>query len=272
LSNLTIRAIAGIIFTTLVISSALLGPYALGAVFFFFAIVGLVEFYQMVSKDSNEKPRVVFGYALGIALYIMIMFQAMDLLDSRSFWLLAPVFILLYIGELVHLDKRAVDHVSVTIMGLIYVVVPFAMINTLAFIHDEFEWEIPLGFFVILWGNDTAAYFTGRLLGRNKLYEKVSPNKTWEGLFGGVAFAVAGGWVLSKYFTALDTEQWMIVSAIIAVFANLGDLFESHLKRSYGVKDSGTIIPGHGGVLDRFDGLLLALPVVIFYLKFFNHS
>jgi phosphatidate cytidylyltransferase len=127
---------------------------------------------------------------------------------------------------------------------------------------------LPIGFFFILWANDTAAYFVGRFLGKNKLYEKVSPNKTWEGLFGGVAFAIFFGWLFAKYVDVLPSSQWMWIAAIIAVFGNLGDLFESHLKRSYGVKDSGKIIPGHGGVLDRFDGLLLALPLVIFYIKF----
>ena len=268
MNNLTVRTIAGFVFTTVVIGSALLGPWALGAVFFFFALVGLFEFYQMVSHDSQEKPRTVFGFALGIGLYVMLMFHAMDKLESVAFWLLVPVLVLLLVAELIHLDKRAVDHISVTVMGLFYVIIPFAMVNDLAFITGKFEWEIPLGFFIILWGNDTAAYITGKFLGRTKLYEKVSPNKTWEGLIGGIVAAIFGGYILSKYFVSLDAKHWMIVAAIIAVFANLGDLFESHLKRSYGVKDSGNIIPGHGGVLDRFDGLLLALPVVIFYLKF----
>jgi phosphatidate cytidylyltransferase len=267
-SNLTVRAIAGLIFGVLVIGSAFLGPYALGAVFFFFALVGLIEFYDMVSMDSAEKPRKMFGYILGLGLYIMIMFYAMEIIESWTFWLLAPIVILLYSAELVHLDKRAVDHVSTTVMGLIYVVVPFAMINLLAFSQGEFEPMLPIGFFFILWANDTAAYFVGRFLGRNKLYEKVSPNKTWEGLFGGIAFAIFFGWIFAKYVDVLPSSQWMWIAAIIAVFGNLGDLFESHLKRSYGVKDSGKIIPGHGGVLDRFDGLLLALPLVIFYLKF----
>lgn len=272
MSNLTKRAIAGFVFTITVIGSALLGPWALGALFFFFAMVGLHEFYQMVSHDSSEKPRTVFGFALGIGLYVMLMFYAMERFEGWLFWLLVPVIVLLLITELYHLDKRAVDHISVTVMGLFYVIIPFAMVNTLAFITGKFQWEIPLGFFIILWGNDTAAYFTGRFLGRHKLYERVSPNKTWEGLFGGVAIAIAGGYVLSKYFLSLEETEWMVVAAIIAVFANLGDLFESHLKRSYGVKDSGNIIPGHGGVLDRFDGLLIALPMVIFYLKFIHHS
>lgn len=271
MSNLFIRAIAGIVFSSLVIGSILLGPWALGALFFFFAMVGLIEFYQMVSIKSNDQPRTIFGFVLGVGLYVMVMFLAMDKIESWYFWLLAPIVILLYIAELIHLDKRAVDHVATTIMGLIYVVIPFSMINSLAFVQGEFNFELPLGFFIILWGNDTAAYFTGRLVGRTKLYEKVSPNKTWEGLIGGVSIAVAGGWVLSHYFDSLSATQWMIISAIIAIFGNLGDLFESHLKRSYGVKDSGNIIPGHGGVLDRFDGLLLALPIVIFYLKFFHH-
>lgn len=271
-SNLTIRAIAGLIFGVLVLGASLLGPVALGALFFFFALVGLIEFYDMVSIDVTGRPRKIFGYALGLGLYIMIMFYAMEIIESTWFWMLAPVVILLYSAELVHLDKRAVDHVGSTVMGLVYVVVPFGMINILAHIDGSFNYELPIGFFIILWANDSGAYFTGKFLGRNKLYEKVSPNKTWEGLFGGVALAVICGWMLAQYFDSIETKHWMWIAAIIAVFGNLGDLFESHLKRSYGVKDSGKIIPGHGGVLDRFDGLLLALPLVIFYLKFILKS
>lgn len=272
MSNLTVRAITGVIFAFLVIGASFLGPVALGALFFFFALAGLIEFYDMVSLDETGQPRKIFGYILGLGLYTMIMFYAMDMIESWWFWLLAPIVILLYCAELVHLDKRAVDHVASTVMGLIYVVVPFGMINLLAHADGTFNYELPVGFFVILWANDTGAYFSGRLLGRHKLYERVSPNKTWEGLFGGILFAVLCGWLLSRYFDALEPAQWMWIAAIIAVFGNLGDLFESHLKRSYGVKDSGKIIPGHGGVLDRFDGLLLALPLVIFYIKFILES
>lgn len=272
MNNLTIRAIAGSFFSAIVVGAAICGAWALGALFFFFAMVGLVEFYQMVSRDSAEKPRTPFGYILGVGLYVMVMFYAMDIIEAWAFWLLSPVVILLYSMELYHLDKRAVDHVATTVIGLIYVVVPFAMINELAFTNGKFEWELPIGFFIILWLNDTGAYFTGKFLGRTKLYEKVSPNKTWEGLVGGIVFAIAAGFLWSKYSLALDQTQWVTVAAIIAVFANIGDLFESHLKRSYGVKDSGTIIPGHGGVLDRFDGLLFALPLVIFYLNFIQRT
>jgi phosphatidate cytidylyltransferase len=145
------------------------------------------------------------------------------------------------------------------------------MINLLPVVSGYYEWSLPVGYFLILWANDTGAYFIGKKFGKNKLYQQVSPNKTWEGLIGGVLLAVAVAILISQYFTVTDMQHWIVVGLIVGVFGNLGDLFESHLKRNYHVKDSGSIIPGHGGVLDRFDGLLISLPVVIAYFKLFGH-
>ena len=138
----------------------------------------------------------------------------------------------------------------------------------LANVTGSFDYQAPLGFFVILWINDSGAYFSGRAFGKHKLYPAISPNKTWEGLIGGMLLSLIAGAVISHWFDSLSLSQWLVVSAIIAVLANVGDLFESHLKRIAGVKDSGQLIPGHGGSLDRFDGLLIALPVVYVYLHF----
>jgi phosphatidate cytidylyltransferase len=127
-----------------------------------------------------------------------------------------------------------------------------------------------MGFIILLWISDIGAYVTGKNLGRTKLFERVSPNKTWEGSVGALVFALATGFGISYLFDDVGRNDWMIISVIVLVFSTFGDLFESLLKRNLGIKDSGSLLPGHGGILDRFDGLFLAVPAVYFYLLLTN--
>jgi phosphatidate cytidylyltransferase len=267
LNNLVVRTIAGAIFSALVIGSAFLGAWALGAIFCFFSSVALLEFYTITSSSFDVKPKKIAGILTGILIYGLVLFYQMERLEAAWFWLISAIVSVILSLELVKLSQRSILNVAITFTGWIYVSVPFAFVNVLAFHTGRFNYELPLGFFLILWTNDTGAYLTGKFLGKTKLYPSVSPNKTIEGLLGGVALSILCGWGLSKIFFAIGTIDWMVISAIIALFANVGDLFESHLKRICAVKDSGSIMPGHGGMLDRFDGLLLALPVVVLYLK-----
>jgi phosphatidate cytidylyltransferase len=135
-----------------------------------------------------------------------------------------------------------------------------------ATLSGPYHYGVVLGFLVILWLNDTGAYFVGSLIGKHKLFERISPGKTWEGSAGGAFFAVLTAWGISFIFKQLDGMQWMILAILIVISGTLGDLVESMLKRSLGIKDSGTILPGHGGLLDRFDAVLLSAPFVFVYL------
>ncbi len=268
MNNLTIRFIAGFVFSGLVIGSALLGTVVLGIVFLVFSTVGLYEFYTLCSLKQHTKPRKWSGLMLGIAAYLLLFFYYNGYLDPSITWLLAAIAFIFFCSELIRLDQNIMTDLSATIMGWVYVIFPFALVNKLANITGEFNYELPIGFFLILWANDSGAYFIGKFLGKTKLYEKVSPNKTWEGLFGGIVFAFVVAYFVSNYFHSVTLQVWIIISLIISIFGNLGDLFESQFKRSVGAKDSGNFIPGHGGVLDRFDGLLIALPITVCYLVF----
>jgi phosphatidate cytidylyltransferase len=267
LSNLVIRSIAGFIFSVTVIGSAVLGKEAVALLFLFFAAVGLHEFYTIAAGTGQHKPRIAAGMILGFMVYALTYLHVQDLLDTKYLWLIGAWSTLMMVLELYKLDQQAFANLSFTVFGVFYVILPFAGVNLLAMYPGEFTCELPVGFFLILWANDTGAYFVGRSLGRHKLYPEVSPNKTWEGLAGGVLMAMAAGFGLSQLFdNVLALHHWLVMGVIISIFGNLGDLFESHLKRTFGVKDSGQLIPGHGGVLDRFDGLLLSMPVVLAYL------
>lgn len=270
MNNLVIRSIAGIIFSVVVICSALLGELALGILFLVFSSIGLYEFYTITSEGAKSATVKWLGFLIGIALYLVLFFVFTDTIEVKYLWIFAALFSLLCCALLMRIEQKQMVNLAFTIMGLLYVVIPFSLVNLLAHIDGQFNYEWPVGFFLILWANDSGAYFIGKFYGRTKLYEKVSPNKTWEGLFGGIAFAFAVAWALSHFFDTVPLNQWLVVSVIISIFGNLGDLFESMLKRRFNVKDSGSIMPGHGGALDRFDGLLIAMPVVICYLILFS--
>ena len=156
---------------------------------------------------------------------------------------------------------------------MIYVAIPFGVIVNLVNLGldlttSEFK-NLALSFFIMLWCNDTFAYVFGRLLGKNKLAPSISPGKTWEGFIGGAVMAILAGYLISNYYYH-NNMHLIVLAAIVVVFGTLGDLMESKLKRMSGVKDSGTILPGHGGVLDRFDGALLAAPLFLTYIYIIN--
>ncbi len=243
------------------------GPLTLGLLFLIFAAIGLYEIYELLQHKKSNAPRWFVGMLIGVLTYLLMFLSATDSIDKKWLWVLSLLVPMFFCLELIQLDKSALSNVAVTIFGWVYVIIPFGLINYLPVVNGQFEFEIVLGFFLILWANDTGAYFVGKFLGKRKLYGSVSPNKTWEGLYGGIALAFVISYILSNYFVMLSLNDWLIMTLIVAIFGNLGDLFESHLKRIFGVKDSGNLIPGHGGVLDRFDGLFLTLPVLIFYFK-----
>jgi phosphatidate cytidylyltransferase len=188
------------------------------------------------------------------------------------FLLLLPLmlFLSLFSGS-----GSPIVNVSLSFFGILYIAVPFSLWS-LTVLKEEFVYDLGnrieytphylLGFFFLVWSNDTFAYLVGKPLGRTKLFERISPKKTWEGFIGGVVLTQGVAYILSIYFTELPLRDWMVIGAIVSVFGTLGDLVESMFKRSLNVKDSGGILPGHGGILDRFDGVLLASPFVVTYL------
>jgi phosphatidate cytidylyltransferase len=159
---------------------------------------------------------------------------------------------------------------SPTLFGILFVILPFCYLilffSSVSYYNSENNARIVLGFFFLIWANDTFAYLVGRSLGKTKLFERVSPKKTWEGTIGGAACTQGIAWLISLYFTELLPVHWHLLAVIVSVFGTLGDLVESMFKRSLGVKDSGNILPGHGGILDRFDGVLLSAPFAVSYL------
>lgn len=263
------RAITGFFFIVVMVGSMLLGAEVFLTFFTLLSAWCLFEFYGIVSSE-DRKPNKLLGILTALVLFGTTALYSLNWFESKYILLFIPFLLSISITAL--FQKRALpfNDIGYTILGIFYVSLPFLCFTRLAYIGNNFNHFLPLGFMILLWTNDTGAYLAGRSFGKHKLFERISPKKTWEGFIGGIVLAVLVAVNLEKYFGTIPQWQWVVVAVIIGVFGSLGDLVESMLKRSLNVKDSGTILPGHGGFLDRFDGLLVAAPLVYLFLLLFN--
>jgi phosphatidate cytidylyltransferase len=270
-NNLLLRTLTGFVFVVAIIGSILFSPIAFAILFLVFTILALHEFYQLTGISQVSYIQNFIGITGGLALYILVSLAAMEILDKNWLLILLLIPLISIICELFSKHEKPFDNISKTLTGIIYISVPFATLNFFynpSFATGEIHPHLLMGFFLILWTSDTFAYLTGMTFGKHKLFERVSPKKTWEGSIGGFIFGMLASWVLSIYFTDLNLVQWLGLGLITIVFGTFGDLAESMVKRSMNVKDSGKLLPGHGGLLDRFDAALLAAPAVFIYLAF----
>jgi len=263
------RAITGFFFVIVMIASVLTGPYTFSVFFALLSLLCLNEFYTLV-KSPQVIPQKQWGFLLAVILFVSYIFNTLLQTGLISLLLAIPVVLLIYIYELFCKNSHPINNISYTFLGIIYSVLPFCFFYGIAFIDGSFNFHYPLGFLLLLWANDTGAYLFGVKFGKTKLFERHSPKKSWEGFFGGLLTALIVGTILSTFYTELSLLNWLSIAIIIVVFGTIGDLTESMLKRNLDVKDSGNMLPGHGGFLDRFDGLLFAAPLVFVYLYLVN--
>lgn len=261
------RAITALFFVIVVLASILLNAYLFAGFFIVLSACCLYEFYRIVG-DKHDNPNSLLGILLGVLIFGLYAGYRLGDLSADFLLGVVPLAAVVFIAPLYQTgqDKPFVS-IAYTFLGIVYVVLPFLSFFSLGFLVGGYDYRIPLGFMLILWGNDTGAYLVGRFFGKQLLFERISPKKTWEGLIGGILLALVVSLLLAHYFTTLSVWQWIGMAWLISIFGTFGDLVESMLKRSRQVKDSGAILPGHGGLLDRFDGLLLAAPVVFALLK-----
>lgn len=268
------RAISGIVFVTLVIGSLVLGFYTSLVLFSIIAFIGTLEFYKLAKHSSSSS----FTYLGALLSSLLVFLSGYFIVNPNSYWVFS-IWMLLGVAFVIRLlskpSETSLADISITISGGFYLAIPFISLIILgiypSFSSVNFNWQIPLSIFILTWVNDTGAYLSGRSFGKTKLFERISPNKTWEGSIGGGIFTIVGAVILFYSWGIFSIPVWVGAAVLISVFANLGDLMESAFKRNAGVKDSGNIMPGHGGVLDRFDAILLTAPVVLAYLLSFSN-
>jgi phosphatidate cytidylyltransferase len=268
MSNLQQRILTGLLGGMIFIAGIWFNEWSFAVLFLGLTILGMLEFYKLLSAKGYY-PNHNLGVLLGSGLFILIFLIQKGLAEGRLLFLLPPVLMLTLIAELYRKKEKPFINIGLTYLGVLYVAAPFAMLSLLGFMHGPYRGYLLLGIMFLIWASDTGAYFSGKALGRTKLFERISPGKTWEGWLGGTLLSLAVAYVLSLYLPDLDLGHWLGVAALVSVFGVLGDLSESMLKRSLGVKDSGQLLPGHGGILDRFDSLLMVAPFVVAFLKIF---
>lgn len=267
-SNLTQRIITGLIGAAAVIAGVVISEWTYFTVFFTICMFTLLEFYKLAGLDGLV-PQKTFGMITGLCLFSLSFFIEKGLISDRYYFLLFPLISVVYMIKLYKTESKPFTNIAFTFLGILYVAMPFSLMNVAAYENGSYNYEIIFGCLFILWASDTGAYFAGTLFGRRKLFERISPKKSWEGFGGGAIFAFFITYLLSLYFHSLTIVNWMIIAVIIIIAGTFGDLVESLLKRSIEIKDSGDTLPGHGGFLDRFDGLLISAPFIIAYLELF---
>ncbi len=265
-TNLLQRTLSGLIFIGIVIGSILWHPYAFGVAFFAATFLGLYEFYKLTYKPQTIEINIIVGTLGGLILFACSFLHAYGLTSELIFSVYAFYILIVFIAELFRKKENPINNWAYYFLGQIYVALPFSLLNYIIFIQGYQPWLL-LALFITLWVNDTGAYVTGMLFGKHKMFERVSPKKTWEGFAGGAVFALILGYVFSRFIPDISLWQWLVFTQLVVIFGTLGDLSESLLKRTEKVKDAGKLIPGHGGILDRFDSMLLAAPVILIYLN-----
>ncbi len=276
MKNLTVRAVTGLLFVAAIVV-CFLNPVAMA--FLFAVATGLTvwEFTGLVNnRDGVDTNRFICTVA-GVYLFFAITGFTSGQTPSTVFIPYLVTLIYLLVAELYAKNPDPIQTWAYTMMSQLYIALPFSMVSVLAFRATPegvvFTSLMPLSVFVFLWTNDTGAYCCGSLLGRHKLFPRVSPGKSWEGSVGGAVFVLAVSalvWYLADAYGVNDLQlslvQWLGLGLVVVVFGTWGDLVESLFKRTLGIKDSGNILPGHGGMLDRFDSSLLAFPAAVVYL------
>lgn len=274
MNNLLTRTISGVVYVLMISVSIIAGPYSFIALFSIVTGLCLWEFYELIEKNTDVSISKWPATIGGVYLFISGNLFSAGILSFKYIFLWFAVIILIYITELYSKKSKALYSLAFTILGQIYVALPLTFLGKLGYENgvEGIGGYSPLflmSFFALIWICDTGAYLVGSTLGKHKMFERISPKKSWEGFFGGLLLTLAGSYVISLLFPGfLTLVQWFVFSLIIVAFGTWGDLTESMIKRNLKVKDSGKMIPGHGGILDRLDSCLMAAPAVVIYLMF----
>jgi len=267
LSNLVQRTITGVIFLILVIFAIAFSKISFLILFLLILIGSMYEFYTLSKKDDIS-PLKIYGIVVGAILFTANFLFANNLMSAKCFLPVIPLVIGVFIIELYRKADQPFTNIGFTILGLLYIAVPLSLANYIVIDNQlAYNPNLLLGFFFLMWSYDTLAYVFGISFGKHRLFERISPKKSWEGFIGGTLSSLIIAYIVSLLFNELRFIDWAVVAIIISVAGTFGDLVESSFKRSVDEKDSGKILPGHGGVLDRFDAVFIALPMFYVYLQ-----
>ena len=270
MNNFFSRVLTGAILVAILLAGIMINRYTFMFIFLILLVACIGEFYQ-IFENAGRKPQKFTGTVLGVLVFAINFILATGYTKPAQIIIaLLPVIIYIVIAELFRKNTSPFENIAITVFGIVYIAVPISLFWHFAYRENiyQYNYHLILGFFLLIWTYDSVAYLTGRAFGKRKLFERISPNKSWEGAIGGLIGSLLVAFILFKIFDDLTLVQWFIFASLIVVFGTFGDLVESMLKRSLDIKDSGSMLPGHGGILDRFDAIFLAAPAVYIYLQF----
>jgi CDP-diglyceride synthetase len=273
LNNFYKRTLTGIAFVVILGGAILIHATTFFALFAVIVALGIFEFYRIID-GANVFPNKLLGGILGMVFFAVSCLYASGLVPIAVYWFVVPFISAIFVAELYRKQTTPFQNIAVTLFGALYVAVPFSLLVLFGFPEQgitAYQSNLILGFFFLLWSSDTGAYLTGVSIGKHPMFPRISPKKSWEGFAGGIVLTLFVAFIISNYFTALTLVDWLVIAVIICIFGVWGDLVESMLKRSLDIKDSGNILPGHGGILDRFDSVLFSAPIVFLYLQIKNY-
>lgn len=266
------RIITAVIFSLIMVLGIFGGGWSFSILILFIVVMSLVEFFRMIQYEGVGDIRLVLAIFLGLSPVLFAFAKKLSIpvdfsLENYAV-MLVPFLFLFYLLELNRASSKAATNLANAFFGFVYIGIPYALLVVLAWWHGTYEPLLVLGLLLMVWLNDTGAYFTGSFFGKHKLAPSISPKKTWEGLIGGIAATLLTSQLLATYLPNYSRLDWLVMGLICSL-GILGDLVESMFKRGAGIKDSGKLMPGHGGVLDRFDAFAFVIPLVFVYFYFF---
>jgi len=266
--NLLTRLLTGLVYVAIIMGGLCMNAWAYFFVFCLITGLTLHEFHRLMNGCGEAPAGRLFSLLGGIYLFAASFMYAEGRAEEVIFLPYIFFLILLFVAGMY--NKKVTDPIrslSASLLGQVYCVLPFVLLNLVYTAQDGALFAVAL--FLFVWANDTGAYLAGSKFGKHRLFERISPKKSWEGFFGGLLLTLAVSQLFAWRYDLLNGYEWLGLAAVVVAFATWGDLTESLFKRSLGVKDSGRLLPGHGGMLDRLDSILMAIPALYIYLKLF---
>jgi phosphatidate cytidylyltransferase len=264
--NLKLRVFTAMIGAAIILTGCSVNHWTYFVVFLFICTLTTIEFYNLTWMDGML-PLKFMGTLNVILLFTLTFLIEAGLIGPHYYFILFPCQAMIFLIKLYKKEDKPFTNIAYTFLGIFYVGLPFSLLNFAVFSSGHYSAHIIIGIMLMLWAGDIGGYFIGIRFGKRKLFERVSPKKSWEGMIGAFIFVILTATVISFYFDELNFIHWNIFGVIMVVTGTYGDLVESLFKRSISIKDSGNTLPGHGGFLDRFDGLLISIFFIVFYLK-----
>lgn len=277
MKNLVLRILTGIVFVSVLLGSILYNEYSYAVVLGLISVLALIEFYGLIEAHAQVRISKWLNVVGGACLFIgsFLFFSG----TNTSLIVLIPYacyYLILFVSELYLKRPNPLQSLAYSVLGQLYIAVPYSLLSYIAFNYESdgaYHYAYILALFLFIWINDSFAYLFGVSLGKHRMFERISPKKSWEGFAGGALCTIIASVVFANYFVMLNIIGWIGFAVIVVACGTLGDLVESLFKRTLNVKDSGKMLPGHGGILDRFDSMIFAIPSLFIYLetlKFFQ--